>query len=191
MNAKPDSFIGRAVERREDYRFLTGNGQYTDDIVLPNQSYACFLRSPHAHARIRRIDTQAALGAPGVLGVFTGQDVAAVGGLPCGWLITSIDGTPMKEPKHPIIAETKVCHVGDQVALVVAETLAEAKAAAALIDVDYEFLPAVVDTSGAAKSGTTTTTSRRITSATPGPSATRRPSMRPLRGPRTSPSCPL
>jgi carbon-monoxide dehydrogenase large subunit len=154
MNAKPDAFIGRAVERREDYRFLTGNGQYTDDVLLPRQSYACFLRSPHAHARIRSIDTVAALAAPGVLGVFTGKDVASVGGLPCGWLITSIDGTPMKEPKHPIIAETKVCHVGDQVALVVAETLEQAKAAAGLIEVDYDVLPAVVDTGTAARSGT-------------------------------------
>jgi len=154
MSAKPDSFIGRSVERREDYRFLTGNGQYTDDIELPNQSYAYFLRSPHAHARIRHIDTVAAAAAPGVLAVFTGKDVAAVGGLPCGWLITSVDGTPMKEPKHPIIAETKVCYVGDQVALVVADTFAQAKTAAALIDVDYEILPAVVDTATAAESAT-------------------------------------
>jgi carbon-monoxide dehydrogenase large subunit len=154
MNDPKPGFIGKSVERREDYRFLTGNGQYTDDITLPGQSFAAFLRSPHAHARIRAIDTAAARAAPGVLAVFTGKDVAGVNGLPCGWLINSIDGTPMKEPKHPIIAEHKVLHVGDQVALVVAETLAQAKAALNLIDVDYDVLPAVADTATAAGNAT-------------------------------------
>ena len=150
MSAARAPFIGTSIERKEDYRFLTGAGQYTDDISLPRQSYACFLRSPHAHARIRTIDTAAARGAPGVLGVFTGNDLAGVGGLPCGWLIKSIDGSPMKEPKHPVLAEGSVRYVGDQVALVVAESAPQAKAAAALIDVDYEVLPAVVDTASAA-----------------------------------------
>jgi aerobic carbon-monoxide dehydrogenase large subunit len=145
--------IGRSVERKEDYRFLTGVGQYTDDIVLPGQSYGCFLRSPHAHARLRSIDTAGARAAPGVLAVYTGEDLAGIGGLPCGWLIKSIDGTPMKEPKHPVLAEGKVRHVGEQIALVVAETAAQAKAATALIDVDYEILPAVVDTASAAGAG--------------------------------------
>lgn len=154
MNDPKPGFIGKSVERREDYRFLTGNGQYTDDITLPGQTFAAFLRSPHAHARIRAIDTAAAQAAPGVLAVFTGKDVAGVNGLPCGWLINSIDGTPMKEPKHPIIAEHKVLHVGDQVALVVAETLAQAKAALNLIDVDYHVLPAVADTATAAGNAT-------------------------------------
>jgi carbon-monoxide dehydrogenase large subunit len=149
MNDPKPGFIGKSVERREDYRFLSGNGQYTDDITLPGQTFAAFLRSPHAHARIRRIDVKAAQAAAGVHAVFTGKDVAAVGGLPCGWLINNLDGTPMKEPKHPIIAEHKVCHVGDQVALVIADTLAQAKAACALIEVDYEALPAVVDTATA------------------------------------------
>ena len=150
MSAARAPFIGTSIERKEDYRFLTGAGQYTDDISLPRQSYACFLRSPHAHARIRTIDTAAARGAPGVLGVFTGNDLAGVGGLPCGWLIKSIDGSPMKEPKHPVLAEGSVRYVGEQVALVVAESAPQAKAAAALIDVDYEVLPAVVDTASAA-----------------------------------------
>ncbi len=154
MNAPQAGFIGKAVERKEDYRFLTGAGQYTDDVALPNQSYGYFLRSPHAHARINKVDTAAALKSPGVIAVITGKDMAAVGGLPCGWLINSIDGTPMKEPKHAVLAEDKVRYVGDHVALVVAETLAQAKAAAALIDVDYEVLPAVVDTAAAAKSKT-------------------------------------
>jgi carbon-monoxide dehydrogenase large subunit len=85
-----------------------------------------------------------------VLGIYTGEHFRAVGGLPCGWLITSLDGTPMKEPKHPILADGKVRHVGDPVALVVADTLAEAKAAAALVEVDYDELPAVADTATAA-----------------------------------------
>ena len=154
MNAARESLIGRSVERKEDYRFLTGAGQYTDDIKFERQSYAYFVRSPHAHAKIRSIDTKAAAAAPGVLAIFTGKDVAALGGLPCGWLIKSVDGSPMKEPKHPIIAEDTVRHVGDQVALVVAETLAEAKDAAALVEVDYDVLPAVVDTATACKSKT-------------------------------------
>src|SRR5262252_4403858 len=154
MNAPQAGLIGRAVERREDYRFLTGQGQYTDDVVLPNQSYGFFLRSPHAHAKIRSINTDAAAKAPGVLSIFTGKDTAGIGGLPCGWLITSVDGTPMKEPKHPVLAEGKVRYVGDQVALIVAETLAQAKAAAELIEVDYDALPAVADTGTAAKAKT-------------------------------------
>ena len=147
-------FIGQSVERKEDYRFLTGAGQYTDDITLPRQSVGFFLRSPHAHARISSINIAAAKSAPGVLGVFTGKDMASVGGLPCGWQINNIDGTPMKEPKHAVLAESKVCYVGDQVALVVAETLAQARDAANLIDVDYDVLPAVADTATAAKSKT-------------------------------------
>ncbi|MFO1295789.1 MAG: xanthine dehydrogenase family protein molybdopterin-binding subunit [Rubrivivax sp.] len=149
MNAR-QGFVGQKVERREDARFLTGRGQYTDDITLPGQTYGVFVRSPHAHARIKKLDTKAAAAAPGVLGIFTGDHFKAVGGLPCGWLINSLDGTPMKEPKHPVLADGKVRYVGDRVALVVAETLAQAKAAAALVDVDYEELPAVVDAAKAA-----------------------------------------
>ncbi|MDT9002393.1 xanthine dehydrogenase family protein molybdopterin-binding subunit [Paucibacter sp. APW11] len=153
MNA-PDKavssgLIGQSVKRREDARFLTGRGQYTDDIVLPRQTYAYFLRSPYAHARIKSIDTAAAKAAPGVLDVYTGEHFRTIGGLPCGWLINSLDGSPMKEPKHPILADGKVRHVGDQLALVVAESYAEAKAAAALIEVDYEELSPVVDAAAA------------------------------------------
>ncbi|MDN3919487.1 xanthine dehydrogenase family protein molybdopterin-binding subunit [Roseateles violae] len=149
MNAPQQGLIGQSIKRREDARFLTGRGQYTDDIVLPRQSYAFFLRSPYAHARIRSLDKSAAAAAEGVLGVYTGEDFRAVGGLPCGWLITSIDGTPMREPKHPVLADGKVRYVGDPVALVVAESYAEAKAAAQLIEIDYEELPAAVDTAAA------------------------------------------
>lgn len=157
MNApERHPLIGTPVRRKEDYRFLTGNGQYTDDIVLAHQSYACFVRSPHAHARIRSIDTTEALAAPGVIAVLTGEDMAAdkVGGLPCGWLIHSIDGTPMKEPPHPALAHGKARHVGDQVAVVIAETLQQARDAAEKVDVDYEPLPAVVAPASAAQSQT-------------------------------------
>jgi CO/xanthine dehydrogenase Mo-binding subunit len=152
MNAR-QGFVGQSVERREDARFLTGQGQYTDDITLPGQTYAAFLRSPHAHARIKSLDTTAAAKAPGVVGIFTGEHFKAVGGLPCGWLINSLDGTPMKEPKHPVLADGKVRYVGDRVAMVVAETVEQARAAASLIDVDYEVLTPVVDTARAFGAG--------------------------------------
>ncbi|MEK8033480.1 xanthine dehydrogenase family protein molybdopterin-binding subunit [Ideonella sp. DXS29W] len=147
MNAPTETrgFIGQAVKRREDARFLTGTGRYTDDITLPGQTYAVFVRSPYAHASLKSVNTAAAEAAPGVLGVFTGAHFKEVGGLPCGWLINSIDGTPMKEPKHPILADGKVRYVGDRVAMVVAETLQQAKDAALLVEVDYDELPAVVD----------------------------------------------
>ena len=118
--------IGQSVTRIEDLRLLTGGGRYTDDVQLDGESFAFVLRSPHAHAGLGRIDTDAAKAAPGVLAVLTGEDLAAdkVNGLPCGWLIHSIDGSPMKEPPHPVIAQGKVRHVGDQVALVVAESVA-------------------------------------------------------------------
>ncbi len=148
MNAR-QGFIGQSVERREDGRFLTGKGQYTDDISLHGQTHAYFLRSPYAHARIKKLDTAAAAKAAGVLGIFTGEHFKAVGGLPCGWLINNLDGSPMKEPKHPVLADGKVRYVGDRVAMVVAETLEQAKAAAQLIEVDYEELTPVVDTAKA------------------------------------------
>ena len=154
MNAR-QGFIGQSVERREDARFLTGRGQYTDDISLQGQTYAYFLRSPYAHARITSLDTAEAAKAPGVLGIFTGEHFKAVGGLPCGWLINSLDGNPMKEPKHPVLADGKVRYVGDRVALVVAETLEQAKDAAALIEVEYEELTPVIDTAKAAGAAAT------------------------------------
>ena len=153
MTDMSSSPIGKALPRREDRRFLTGAGQYTDDVVMPGQTYGFFVRSPHAHARIRKIDTSRALKAPGVVAIFTGADLAEakVGGLPCGWLIHSKDGSPMKEPPHPALAQGKVRHVGDQVALVVAESLNQAKDAAELVDVDYEPLTAVIDPATADK----------------------------------------
>ncbi|HZP88241.1 MAG TPA: molybdopterin cofactor-binding domain-containing protein, partial [Burkholderiales bacterium] len=149
------NFIGEAVKRREDYRFLTGAGTYTDDVKLDHQTYATFVRSPHAHAKIRSIDTSRARQAPGVIAVFTGEDIAnaKIAGLPCGWLITDINGQPMKEPPHPVLAQGKVRYVGDHVAVVIAETQLQARDAAEMVDVDYEVLPAVVDVTDAIKPG--------------------------------------
>jgi len=149
------NLIGAAVKRREDYRFLTGAGTYTDDVQLDRQTYAYFVRSPHAHATIKRISKHKALQAPGVVAVFTGEDLAAakVAGLPCGWLITGVDGQPMKEPPHPPLAQGKVRYVGDHVAVVIADSYLQAKDAAELLEVDYEVLPAVVDVVDARKKG--------------------------------------
>ena len=139
--------IGARIQRKEDYRFLTGAGQYTDDITLPRQTYAAFVRSPHGHAKIKSVNAAKAKTAPGVLAVYTGEDIAAakLGGLPCGWLITDVNGQPMKEPPHPVLAQGKVRYVGDHVAVVVAETQDLARDAAELVQVDYEVLPAVAD----------------------------------------------
>ncbi|MGH9887465.1 MAG: xanthine dehydrogenase family protein molybdopterin-binding subunit, partial [bacterium] len=138
------TLIGQSVRRKEDVRFLTGAGQYTNDVAIPHTTHAHFFCSPHAHANIRSIDTRQAQAAPGVVAVYTGADLTGVNGLPCGWLITSTDGTPMKEPPHPVLAQGKVRYVGDGVALVIADTLHHAKDAAELIDVDYDVLPATV-----------------------------------------------
>ncbi len=153
MGANDTGLIGQAVRRKEDLRFLTGAGQYTDDVNPPHHTHAYFLRSPHAHAKLRKVDTAKAKAAPGVVAVFTGADLTGINGLPCGWLITGTDGKPMNEPPHPVLAQGKVRHVGDPVALVIAETPHEAKDAAELIDVDYEVLPAVVNCVAALKPG--------------------------------------
>src|SRR5574340_655317 len=153
MGANESGYIGQSVKRREDRRFLTGAGQYTDNVTLPRQTHSYFLRSPHAHAKIRSIDTSKAAKAPGVVAIFTGADLEGVGGLPCGWLIHSKDGTPMKEPPHPVLAQGKVRYVGDAVALIVAETYLQARDAAEAVDVDYEELPAVIDITKATSVG--------------------------------------
>src|SRR4029077_10620096 len=147
--------IGASVKRTEDIRFITGKGHYVDDVNRHGQAFAYFLRSPHAHATIDKIDFAAALKAPGVVAVFTGDDIAAdkVGGLICGWMIHSKDGTPLKAGPHPAPAQGKVRYVGDHVAVVIAETLGEAKDAAEAIRIDYEVLPAEVDTATAQRQG--------------------------------------
>jgi len=139
--------IGARVLRKEDKRYITGRGRYTDDIGLKDMTYAAFVRSPHAHARIISIDASEALAAPGVVGVLTGADLAAdkIGGLICGWMIHSKDGTPMKAGAHPAIAHDRVRHVGDAVAVVIAETRNQARDAAEKVAVEYEELPAIVD----------------------------------------------
>ncbi len=144
--------IGTSVRRKEDRRFLTGRGTYTDDINRPRQLHAYLLRSPHAHAEIAGIDTANAAAAAGVAAIFTGADLQ-VGGLPCGWMVTSKDGSPMAEPPRPLLAQGKVRHVGDPVAVVVAETRHQAEAAAELIDVSYKELPAVVASDKAIEPG--------------------------------------
>jgi aerobic carbon-monoxide dehydrogenase large subunit len=143
--------IGAAVRRKEDIRFLTGRGRYTDDLNRPGQLHAYILRSPHAHAEIGGIDTSEAKAAPGVAAVFTGADIQA--GLPCGWLVKSKDGSPMAEPPHPVLAQARVRHVGEPVAAVIAETREQAKDAAELIEVEYKPLPAVVAADDAIKPG--------------------------------------
>ena len=147
--------IGVSVLRKEDRRFLIGKGTYTDDINIAGQTYAIFVRSPHAHATINSIDTAAAAAAAGVVAVLTGDDLAADGIAPliCGVTITSDDGEPHRAPAHPALAQAKVNYVGDHVAIVIAETLAQAKDAAELVDVDYSILTAVVDTATAADDG--------------------------------------
>jgi carbon-monoxide dehydrogenase large subunit len=148
-----DTGIGAPLKRREDVRFLTGRGRYTDDLNRPGQAHAVFLRSDVAHGRITRLDTARASSMPGVLKVFTAEDFAAVGGVPCGWQVTDRFGKPMLEPKHPVLAEGKVRHVGDPVAAVVAETLAQARDAAEAIELEIEALPAVVDMRAALEPG--------------------------------------
>ncbi len=146
--------IGRSVLRKEDMRFITGNGRYTDDINLRGQTYGYFVRSPYAHAVVGEVDALAAQTMPGVIAVLTGKQVAEdeLGSLPCGWMIHSKDGSEMKHPPHPVMAATKVNYVGEPVALVVAESFAEAKNAAELVSVDYEELNAVVSASDAQSS---------------------------------------
>jgi carbon-monoxide dehydrogenase large subunit len=137
--------IGASVRRKEDQRFLNGRGNYVDDINRPAQTYASIKRSDRPHANIVSIDTAAAKAAPGVLGVFVGADLVAeeIGGIPCGWQIHNKDGTPMAEPVHPVLAVGKVRHVGDPIAVVIAETRQQAKDAAELLVIELEDLPAV------------------------------------------------
>jgi aerobic carbon-monoxide dehydrogenase large subunit len=145
--------IGASVRRKEDHRFVTGAGHYTDDISRPGQVYAYFVRSPHAHATIKSIDAKAASGMPGVLAVLTGAELAndKIGNLICGWMIHSKDGTPMKMAAHPALAVGKACHVGDAIAVVIAGSLAQARDAAEKVKVDYAVLPAVADPAAAQK----------------------------------------
>ncbi|MGY6410901.1 MAG: xanthine dehydrogenase family protein molybdopterin-binding subunit [Alkalilacustris sp.] len=148
-----DHGIGASSKRREDVRFLTGTGRYTDDINLHGQAHVAFVRSQVAHGRLTSVDTEAAAGMPGVLRVFTARDFEGVGGLPCGWQVTDRHGEVMKEPKHPVLADGKVRHVGDPIAAVVAETYEQARDAAEIVAVEIEELPAVIDMKAAVRDG--------------------------------------
>ena len=147
--------IGQAVRRMEDVRFITGKGRYTDDEADPRQAYAVFLRSPHAHARIESIAIDAAKRAPGVLAVYTGADIAAakLGTIQCVAPLKNRDGSNYFNPGRPLLAQGKVRHVGDPVALVIAESVNAAKDAAELIEVDYAPLAAVIDPAAAVAAG--------------------------------------
>ena len=147
--------VGQSVKRVEDPRLLTGNGRYTDDIQVKRQAHAHFVRSPHAHASFTRIDTSKAAAAPGVLAVITGADLkaAGIGNVPCMVPLTNRDGSKMQMPPRPALAIGKARFVGDAVACVVAETLAQAKDAAELIEIDWTELPATSDIEASAKAG--------------------------------------
>ncbi len=146
-------YIGKSVKRVEDKRFITGKGKYTDDIILPGMAYASFVRSPYSHAKIKKVDISAAKKMPGVVAIFTGADVASLNGVPCGWQVNFKNGDTMKEPKHPLLVADKVRHVGDAVALIIAETREQAKDAIEAVNVEYEKLPCVTNPAEAAKPG--------------------------------------
>ena len=148
-----DTGIGAAVTRKEDFRFLTGQGNYTDDIARPGQAHAVFVRSDVAHANLNSVDCEAARAMPGVVAVFTGDDLEGVGGVPCGF---APDGGPMNEPPRPVLAQGKVRFVGDMVAMVIAETAQQARDAAEAVVVDYDELPAVVSMEAALADGAPT-----------------------------------
>jgi len=147
--------IGQPVPRTEDARLLTGGGRYTDDVSLPGQAYAVFVRSPYAHAAIRGIDSADAASQPGVLAVFTVEDLEAdgIGPIPCQAMLKQRDGSPYVAPPRPALAKGRARHVGDPVAVVVAETLDAARDAAELVMVDYDDLPSVTGTTTALEPG--------------------------------------
>ena len=147
--------IGARVARKEDKRFITGKGKYTDDMVVPGMKQAHFVRSPHAHARIKSIDTSAAEKMPGVIGILNGAQLTedAIGNIICGWMIHSKDGSPMNMGVWRPLAQDTVRYVGDAVAIVVADTKAQARDAAEAVVVEYETLPVVTSAVEALKDG--------------------------------------
>ena len=149
--SEEETGIGAAVRRREDYRFITGAGRYTDDINQHGQSYAYFLRSPYARAKIKSIDTREAAQQPGVYAVFTGQDSSAdgLGDLPCGWMVHSKDESEMVVAPHPPLAVDQVNYVGEPFGVVIADSKETARNAAELVMADLEDLTPVVDTGSA------------------------------------------
>ena len=150
-----DEGIGASSKRREDVRFLKGNGKYTDDITVHGQTFVHFVRSEVAHGKINGISTNIAENMPGVIRIFTGADFEGIGGVPCGWQVTDRHGEVMQEPAHPVLAQGKARYVGDAIAAVVAETYEQARDAAEAVEVDIEELPAVVNMRDALKDGST------------------------------------
>lgn len=150
------TYIGQSIKRVEDKRFITGKGKYTDDIKLPGMVFACFVRSPYAHAKVVSIDsTNAVTGVDGIVAIYTGENVKHIRGVPCGWQVNFKNGDTMKEPAHPLLVPvgSTVKHVGDAVAVVIAETRAAAKDAADMIYVEYEPLPSVTNAQAAVQPG--------------------------------------
>ncbi len=147
--------IGARVVRKEDKRFITGRGRYTDDMVVPGMCHAAFVRSPHAHAKVLSVDTSAAEGMPGVIGILDGKALQAdgIGNLICGWMIHSKDGSPMNMGAWSALATDRVRHVGQAIAIVVAETRAQARDAADAVMVEFEELDAVTDAVSAMADG--------------------------------------
>src|SRR5262245_27521048 len=147
--------IGASVVRKEDKRFITGKGRYVDDVKLVGCTHAHFIRSPHAHAKVKSIGSSAAMKMPGVIAVLTGQQLVddKVGNLICGWAITSKDGSPMKMGAWPAMAPETVRFVGQAVAVVIAETKNQARDAAEAVVVEYDELPAASDIKAATKPG--------------------------------------
>ncbi|TPJ29419.1 xanthine dehydrogenase family protein molybdopterin-binding subunit [Mesorhizobium sp. B2-7-2] len=147
--------VGARVARKEDKRFITGGGRYVDDMVVPGMKHAVFVRSPHAHAQIKKIDVKKAQAMPGVVGVLTGKELKAdgIGNLICGWMIHSKDGTPMKMGAWSPLAVDKVRYVGDAVVVVVADTKGQARDAAEAVEITYKELKAVVDATKAIQPG--------------------------------------
>jgi carbon-monoxide dehydrogenase large subunit len=145
--------FGSSVRRLEDKRFVMGMGRYVDDLIFPGQTYAAFVRTPYAHARILGIDATEALAVPGVLRVLKGADFAALPPMPCGWMIHSRDGEPMRVGERRVVAIDAVRHVGEAVAVVIAESREAARDAVDLVQVDYDELPAVIDVGEAGDAG--------------------------------------
>ena len=147
--------IGAAERRAEDERFLTGRGRYIDDLALPRQAWGCVVRSPHAHAELGAVETEAALAMPGVCAILTAADLAeaGIGAIPCVMAPKNADGSAAALPPRPVLAAGRVRTVGDPVAFVVAESAAEARAAAEAVTVDYRPLPAVTDAEAALREG--------------------------------------
>jgi carbon-monoxide dehydrogenase large subunit len=150
--------LGASIKRREDPRFITGKGNYVDDLKLAGMTYATFVRSPHAHAGIRKIDTSKALKHPGVVAVFTGKDMTGVNSLPCGWDLRKDKNVPgvvqdLAMVPHMPLSSDAARHVGDPVAVVIADSQDAALDAAELVTVDWDVKPSVTATAGAAQAG--------------------------------------